>query len=193
MTRDVTFPFYVLNLPDQIDFILHTLSTSQFGPATFQELCGHRRLEAAWRQPTLRLRPCSPREAVLSHTRPARTTLGLPRVGPRLPRLRPGAAGFLPRGWKARAGRPAPPTSGRRRTPPCDPHPRRPTCSDEAVRDGFRHAAGAHEAHAPRARLPSHRRRHVASKRPDPRLANGLRRLAPTVVIGYGGRTLRLS
>lgn len=53
--------------------------------------------------------------------------------------------------------------------------PTRPTCSDEALSDRLRHAASAHEAHAPRAGL--RRRRHNAASRRRP--ANGPRSSAP--------------
>lgn len=104
---------------------------------------------------------------------------------------RPGAL----RGASPRAGEPFPRTSGARRTPagstrgPTRPRPRRPTCADEALRDGLRHTSRADKAHAKRAcaRL-RHRRRHVATARADRAPphplgpANGLRHLAPVLV-----------
>lgn len=69
----------------------------------------------------------------------------------------------------------------------------RPTCLDEALRDGLRHAARAHEAHSPPAGLLRRRRHYAAAPRPTPALscANGLRGPHLRSSTGCGDLTLR--
>lgn len=74
-----------------------------------------------------------------------------------------GSAGFNPAAGELGQAGPSLYTS------PASDVPARPTCSDEALRDGLRHAARAHEAHAPGGRFRSRHRRHRADPVPRPR------------------------
>lgn len=65
---------------------------------------------------------------------------------------------------QAGLGRPLAPSPGS----PSALRPWRPTCLDEALGDGLRHAARAHEAHSPPAGLLRRRRHHAAAPRPAP-------------------------
>lgn len=129
-----------------------------------------------WGQPALSLsphiNPCCALRRKQSRGQGPRPTLahaGPALLHPGTPARRPLAP--LPRALRASsqwAGelRPGIPISPSPR--PASDAPTQPTCSDETLSDGLRHAACAHEAHAPQLRR-RNGRRHLAAARPEPR------------------------
>lgn len=154
----------MLNLPRPLCLLLYArralLKADQPHPQSPTTTCGCRGAPPL----CARARPFLPRSPaeVSPGAGPALAHAPRPRSAPGPPGARPGDCGIHPCVQVS---------SGQ--VNPRLPHltrvgsPTRPTCSDEALRDGLRHAAGAHEAHAPRVR--PRRRRHRAAARPRPR------------------------